>query len=194
MILLQTLLEALFPSLCKNCDADCNKAPLCESCWELSRLIDPFFRCIHCFELSETTVCSACYRNPKLPYPRYALFEKEAPILRLIDQESTQAMAAFAYVQLEKLKRLDFDYLVPVVSSPIADSLATLCNRALLRLFRRRFFLGKRPKWELRANLLEQDAAILLFDPGCELQELEEACFAIAEAFPKRVHILSLHL
>jgi hypothetical protein len=164
------------------------------NCWELSQVIDPKSRCIHCFKESETSLCVRCAKNPLLPYPRAAVFETEAPILQLQDEEATEAFAGYAYYQWQQLNLADPDFIVSVVPSKIAKGFARLCNKPNLNLFRRRFSLGQRERWELREGLISEDANLLLFDPGCKWEELEAACRTIAEAFPKRVSILSLKL
>jgi hypothetical protein len=112
--------------------------------------------------------------------------------LRLLDEEAVQAFAGFAYYQWQQLALPDPDYIVPVVPSSLVRAFAMLCNKPCSNLFRRRFCFGQKARLELREGLIPEDATLLLFDPGCKQQELEEACSAISEAFPKRVSILSL--
>jgi hypothetical protein len=129
-----------------------------------------------------------------MPYPRAVVFEREAPILHLIDEESVEAVAGFAFVALQQLGWPEPDFLVSVIPSPISNALAVLCNKVSPNFFQRRFFLGRPEKWELREGLIPEDAIIVLFDPGCKPKELENACAAISEAFPKKVYILSLYI
>jgi hypothetical protein len=156
--------------------------------------MDPKGRCIHCFKECETSLCIRCAKNPLLPYPRAAIFDAEAPILRLQDEEAIAAFAGFAYYQWQQLALPDPDFIVPVLPSDIAKGFAQLCNKPSLNLFRRRFSFGQSERWELREGLIPEDANLLLFDPGCKWQELESACRTISEAFPKRVSILSLYV
>lgn len=196
MSIVRAIVDLLFPPLCATCGNRLCHSQLCDICWEASRIVDPSHRCIHCFASSETSLCGQCSEKPAMPYPRAVVFEREAPILHLIDEESAEAAeawAGFAFVQLQQLGWPEPDFLVSVVPSPIAKSLAVLCNKASSNFFRRRFSLGKAEKWELREGLISEDAIIVLFDPGCKPKELENACAAISEAFPKKVYILSLH-
>jgi hypothetical protein len=149
---------------------------------------------MHCFESSENSLCLRCIKDPELPYPRAAVFERDAPILRIKDEEGSAALAGFAYHQLQQLNQPDPDFLVSVVPSPIAKALAMLCQIPSPNLFRRKIPFGKSERWELRSGLIPEDAVICLFDPGAKLQELKFACATISEAFPKKVYILSLVL
>ncbi len=189
-----SILDLLFPPLCFVCDTPLFQSKLCRNCWELSGVLDPKGRCIHCFKECETALCTRCAKDPILPYPRAAVFDSLAPILRLQEEESTQAFAGFAYYQWQQLLFPDPDVIVSVIPSDIAKSFAQLCNKPIVNLFRRRFSLGHSERWELRQGLISEDANVLLFDPGCKWQELTSACNTIAEAFPKRVSILSLKL
>lgn len=164
---------------------------LCRLCWEESQLLDPVDRCVHCFELSDTKLCWQCAKKPYLPYPRMAVFPKEAPILRLVDESAISAMAAFVYYQWRQLGKQDPDVIIPIVPSQIGATFAELCQKPYLNLLKRRFANGS---WQLRSDGIEMDQMFLLFDPGCKAIDLRAACFAVSEAFPKRVNILSLKI
>jgi hypothetical protein len=123
-----------------------------------------------------------------------AVFPKEAPVLRLIEEQSILGIAGFVYYQWCQLGKKDPDVIVPVLPYKIARAFADLCQKPCLQLLRRRFSLGQQATWELRADLIEEDQVIVLFDPGCSPQELTLSCATLSEAFPKRVYILSLRI
>jgi hypothetical protein len=194
-----SIVDVLFPPLCFVCNSPLSRLPfvpskLCSNCWELSQVIDPNGRCIHCFKDCDTSLCGRCAKDPELPYPRAAVFDREAPILRLLDEEGAGAFAGFAYYQWQQLALPDPDFIVSIVPSEMAKAFAMLCNKPNPNLFRRRFCFGHKQRLELREGLIPEDATLLLFDLGCKQQELEDACSVISEAFPKRVSILSLAL
>src|SRR5277367_5401366 len=118
--IVRAIVDLLFPPLCSTCGTRLCRSQLCDVCWESSRIIDPVHRCIHCFASSESSLCGQCSENPELPYPRAVVFEREAPILGLIEEESAEALAGFAFVQLQQLSWPEPDFLVSVVPSPIA--------------------------------------------------------------------------
>lgn len=191
---MKVLWDLLFPPICLGCESLGVRTQLCETCWEASSLIDLGERCLHCFTPSERKLCFQCAKSPKLLYPRAALFEREAPILQLAREEAAEAMASFAYYQMERLAWLDTDIIAPVVPTAVAKELARLCSKPHLDLFRRRYVFRGTEKWELREGLIPEDTSLILYDPGVSFRELECACLAISESFPKKVRILSLFL
>jgi len=191
---IRTFLDLLFPPLCVCCGADAPKSQLCNACWELSSILDPVLRCQHCFTSSEKPLCARCAKKPELPYARAVVFETEAPIFRIADDETVEAMAGFAYYQWQRIAEMEPDYIISVTPSPIGKAFANLCQKPSPKIFRRRFSLHKQETWELKEGLISEDATILLFDPGLPKETLESACAAIAEAFPRSVFVLSLRI
>lgn len=192
MNLVRTVADLLFPPVCFVCEESVRGALLCPRCWEESRLIEPKGRCIHCFELSEHSLCEMCQKDPLLPYPRAAVFEREAPILTLVDEEADDAVAGFAYYQWQQLHLPEPDFIIPIHAPGLARALAKLHQKPSVDLFRvRRPFRGAE-RWELKEGLIPEEAILQLLDTEGDMESLKFASAAISEAFPKRVHILSL--
>lgn len=192
--MIRALLDLFFPPLCISCGADASKSQLCNTCWELSAIIDPIGRCRHCFAPSEKPLCAVCTKKPELPVARIAVFEPEAPIFLLADGETEEAMAAFAYYQWQRLAEMDPEYVISLIPSQIAKAFANLCNKPSPKVFRRRFSWRGEETWDLNEGLISEDATILLFDPGLPQKSLELAFRAISQAFPRRLLLLSLRI
>ena len=77
-----------------------------------------------------------------------------------------------------------------VVPMPDTDSLAV--GRALADLLKIPFAKALRPNCEYIPDRLEEDQELLLFDVSNSVENLRKGAFALGEAFPKRVYLLSL--
>lgn len=190
------ILDLIFPPLCLHCRSYMKTNYLCETCWIESALIDPESRCIHCFDsVSEKmALCMRCRKDPLLPFPRAAMFEKAAPIVSLLDEEAADAIAGFAYYQWLRLDAPEPDFVIPVRRNKVAKKFAEFLDKPCPDVFQRISYPISRKRYELKKNLIEEKANILLFDHDNEFEELKMACGAISEAFPKKVYLLSLLL
>jgi len=193
------LLDLFFPPLCKHCGEVTAFPYLCEECWQASQLLNPEGRCFHCFEeINEPTgLCDRCRHKPLLPFPRAALFAREAPICRLMNrEESAEPMAGFALYQWLRLHWKEADLIAPIPphKRKVARIFADLAQIRCPNLFRRIPWPLYPPRWEVKEQMIEEDATLLLFDEGCTFKELQMACAAIAQTFPKKVYVLSLTL
>jgi hypothetical protein len=132
-----------------------------------------------------------------LPFPRAALFAKEAPIFRLIGlEESFLSMASFAFYQHARLDWKEPDLIAPIppYKRNVARNFAELAQVACPNLFRVVAWPLYPRIWEVKERLIEEEMTLLLIDEGCTLRELQMACRAVAEAFVPNVYILSLTL
>jgi hypothetical protein len=194
---IHSLLDLFFPPLCLHCAAATAIPYFCPECWISSQLLDPEGRCLHCFEeITEPTgLCGRCHHKPLLPFPRAALFAKEAPICRLIDREESIApVAGFAFYQWMRLHWTDPDLIasIPPHRPKIARFFSEFTQKPCPNLFRRATWPLHPLRWEVKQQMIEEDMTLLLFDNGCTFKELQMACQAIAQAFPKKVYVLSL--
>ncbi len=112
--LLSPLVHLLFPPLCLHCEKRMkNHAyPFCFSCKEELELLNPEYRCVHCFSLLEEKkmLCENCAQQ-KAPYKRVAsVFEYLSPAGSLVKALKYQSrvdfaktLAAFMVIQFEQL-------------------------------------------------------------------------------------------
>ena len=163
----------------------------------MSQLLELEGRCHHCFdEIDEPTgLCIQCKHSPLLPFPRAALFAKEAPIYRILGwEESIDPIASFGFYQWLRLQWQKPDLIAPIPPhrTKIARAFAELANIPCPHLFRRVPWPLSPEKWEIKEQLIENDRTVLLIDEGCTQEQLQIAAEAISEAFPKKVYVLSL--
>lgn len=195
--MIQVLRELFFPPVCTHCKEEAIKPYFCDACWELSALLDPKLRCRHCFcELqNEGVLCASCAHRPSLPFPRAALFEKNAPIAPLaFREEMAESFASFAAVLWDRLQWPVPDLILPIppqrkaVAKLLASSIQCSCMRGFIRKG------WPREEWELAKLPLTGDETVLLFDLGCSPLQLRRAVYSLLEAFPKKGFVLSLTL
>jgi hypothetical protein len=117
---------------------------------------------------------------------RAYVFDPESPA-RFLGIEAIDAMASFAYLQWIQLEWPLPDAIIPM---PDADSLAI--GRALAQLLNVPFIRALRYDGEYKEDRLEEDQILLLFDVSNSMERLQRSAFAISEAFPKRIYLLSL--
>jgi predicted amidophosphoribosyltransferase len=195
--MIRAISDFFFPPICVHCKEAAVKPYFCDACWELSALADPDERCIHCFGSVDRpgSLCSRCIKKPHLPIPRAALFDREAPISRLIyREESIDSFASLAFLQWSKLHLPEPDLIAPIPPSQItiARAFAKLIQKPCPNLFRRTAWPLGVEKWIAKEGLVQEEETVLLFDVGCSLRQLRLASDAILEAFPKKVYVLSL--
>ncbi len=198
-VILQPLLDLFFPPLCMNCKEFTSMPYLCKECWLGSQLLDPEGRCLHCFhEIGEPSgLCLRCRHKPLLPFPRAALFAKEAPICRLMNrEESPKPLAGYAFYQWLRLHWKEPDLIAPIPPErrQVAREFGELAQVPCPNLFRRVPWPLYPRVWEVKEQMIEDEMTVLLIDEGCTFIELQMACRVCAEAFPKNVYILSLIL
>jgi hypothetical protein len=196
---LRGLLYLLFPPVCLHCKGEVSASYLCAHCWELSALIDPSSRCLHCFAPKDTPhpLCPVCGHRPLHPFPKAALFEREAPICRWLNQpEWTDAFAAFAYLQWEKLEWDLPDFIVPLLPSAKqwAAELSTFLQKPSIDPFQRAVWPLEAPQWDLKELFSEEEAIFLLLSWHHSPKEELAAFRALMNAFPKKVYLLTAQL
>lgn len=104
-------------------------------------------------------------------------------------EESSEAMAGFAYYQWLKLQWSKPDFVIPVGRSIIAKPLAQLFEVPYVPLFVK---VGH-SEWEIRSDWDVDDSSLLMVDNGfTSIDELYAMGRAIQETFPKRVYLLRL--
>jgi len=187
-ILCKTFVDLIFPPLCLHCKEKCSTKFFCPDCWELCAPPDPLGRCRHCFEeVEKKGMCAQCRREPELPIARAFVFERQAPILSY-REAAAESMAGFAVNQWIQLEWETPDTVVPMPDGR---------SRGIGKIFAQ--WLGFRfcntvvsgdDFFELRDEDLGD--VILIFDAGNSLSDLKKAIFALSEAFPKRMVLLSL--
>lgn len=194
--MIKSCLDLLFPPLCLHCKEASGPSYLCSACWQLSALLDPATRCLHCFQPRETPhpLCPTCGHHPRLPFPRASLFEAEAPICRWIQEpDSASAFAGFAYLQFEQLEWELPDFIVPLLPNAkhFAKELSSLLQRPAIDLFQRTPWPLDAPQWALKDSFSEEEAIFLLlaWHPST-LDELA-AFRALVHAFPKKIYLLT---
>lgn len=190
-------LDLLFPMICTECKSPSQTPYFCQDCWEHNQLADPQERCRHCFGWIDPPrrVCSRCASGPWLPFPRAALFDRQAPICQvMMKEESAETCASFAWIQWQRLRWARPDLIVPIPpqQKEVARLLATTMQRPLISLFRRSWDLRGRERWAVRHDQVDDETVVLLFDVGCSSRQLRLACEALLEAFPKKGYLLSL--
>jgi len=196
-VIFKPLLDLFFPPTCIHCGEDTSLYYLCKECWLESKLLPLDGRCLHCFqEIDEPSgLCSRCRHAPLLPFPRAALFAKEAPISRLLNrEESIKPLAGFCVYQWLKLewKTPDLIASIPPHKKKVARRFAELLHIPSPHLFRVLSWPLYPRKWEVNEKLIDDDTTLLLIDDGCTFEELQMASRALSMAFPKKVYILSL--
>jgi len=195
--MLRSLLDCFWPPLCMHCRERTHFAYLCEHCWQESLLLDPTGRCLHCFdEIAEPIgLCNRCRHKPRLPFPRAALFAKEAPITCLKDlEEASLPLSAFAFYQHARLDWKEPDLVAPIPPHrrSIARGFGELAHIASPNLFQVVPWPLYPRRWKVKEQLLEEETVLLLIDEGCTPAELKMACRAVAETFVQHVYILSI--
>lgn len=189
--------ELFFPPVCIHCKQAAKEAYFCSTCWEASALADPSERCIHCFSYTgvEGKLCSRCAKKAWIPFQRASVFDRTAPIQRLIHrEESIDSLASFALVQWSRLNWKSPDFIVPIPpqKSPLCTAFSKLMGKPSLQLFRKKGWPLGEEEWILKEGVIEDEATILLFDSGCSMRQLKIGSDSILGAFPKKVYVLSL--
>jgi hypothetical protein len=151
-------------------------------------LPDPVERCRHCFEEldGKGNLCLQCRKEKWLPIVRAYVFDPESPA-HFLGTEALDAMAGFALIQWIQLEWPLPDGIVPM---PDADSIAI--GGALARQLNVPFIRALNSDWSYKEDRLEEDQELLLFDVSNSIEKLKKAAYALGEAFPKRVYLLSL--
>ena len=175
-------LDLIFPPLCNECKERCSTGALCPSCWQLSAPPDPVGRCRHCFqEIDEkNALCDQCKRQPHLYSARAYVFDWGAPVWHL-RRDADAAMAGFALLQWVQLEWPWPDLVIPMpdsASKAIGSFLADFLERPLVAAS--------------RVHHHPEDLQFLLIDAGNPLSSLKKVETLLLEAFPKRIHLLSL--
>lgn len=186
--MIQGILEFIFPPFCLSCKERCKTKFLCPECWQLCALPDPIERCRHCFEEldGKGNLCLQCRQEKILPIARAYVFDPESPA-RFLGVEAIDAMAGFALVQWIQLEWPIPDGIIPM---PDADSIAI--GSSLARLLNVPFIRALNRDWSYKEDRLEEDQELILFDVSNSIEKLKKAAYALGEAFPKRVYLLSL--
>ena len=196
-MIFRPLLDLFFPPHCMHCSEWTAMTYLCKECWLESQLLSIEGRCLHCFhEIDEPSgLCHRCRHKPLLPFPRAALFAREAPICRLIDrEESPKPLAGYALYQWLRLQWKEPDLIasIPPEKKEVARAFGELLQIPCPNLFRTVTWPLYPRRWEVKEALIEDDMTLLLIDEGCTFEELQIAARALSETFPKSVYILSL--
>lgn len=186
--MIQGILEFIFPPFCLSCKERCKTKFLCPECWQLCALPDPVERCRHCFEEldGKGNLCLQCRQEKILPIARAYVFDPESPA-RFLGVEAIDAMAGFALVQWIQLEWPLPDGIIPM---PDADSIAI--GSSLARLLNVPFIRALNRDWSYKEDRLEEDQELILFDVSNSIEKLKKSAYALGEAFPKRVYLLSL--
>jgi hypothetical protein len=192
---MNSLLNVLFPPLCTICGEKTNLKYLCKNCWEESSLIDLETRCRHCFrECQDRRLCITCSRNPTFPFERAGVFETDSPLRSLLHEDKVHAAAAFAYYQWQKLEWDEPDLIasIPPDRPTVAHAFAEICQKPCPKLFSRTGLTSRTEEWKLKSHLFDESTTLLLFDSGCNWQQLRMISRELISAFPKKVYCLSL--
>ena len=190
-VLFRLFLDLLYPPLCLSCGERCAEKHFCAACWELCAPPDPAERCRHCFaELDERQeVCSKCRAEPDFPVPRAFVFDPKAPVWKL-RFEREEGIAGFAFNQWIRL-----DWSIPDAIVPMPDRDSRSLGKWFSRWLQRPCLKAIKQRGddlELFGKGLEEGKEILLVDGTNPKQKLQKAVNLLSEAFPKRIHVLSL--
>ena len=189
--LIQVWCDFLFPPLCKGCDEDSSTGLLCPSCWELCSLPDPAYRCSHCFhEVQSEGLCNVCRFEPSLFFPSAFVFEPSPPAYQLCKEgkEAPEAMAAFLFVQWERLHWPFPDVVVPLPGAKeLAKVFSFWLNSSYMPVLS--YCNGL---WECSVEALEEDLIVLILGDKVSLDLLKEAALALNQSFPKKIYALTL--
>jgi hypothetical protein len=123
-----------------------------------------------------------------LPIARAFVFDVEAPVLRF-RSEAIDAMAAYAVIQWIQL-----DYALPDLVIPMPDPVSQKMGALFASLL-------QAPCAKILADCdicyaLQEEIEgdnVVIFDGGNPLEELKKGIAELAEAFPKRMFLLSLY-
>ena len=184
-------IDCAFPPLCKVCKERCRTRLLCPSCWELCSPLDPVHRCRHCFqEIEEDALCQRCRCEPRLSFPSAFVFESTTSAFCVCREakEAPEALAAFLFVQWERLQWPVPDAVIPL---PGASRLAASFSSWLGSSYASVLSYGG-GFWECASDRLEEDKILLLLGERASWETLREAAAALGETFPKKVYALSL--
>ena len=183
------IFDFVFPPLCLACKERCETKFLCPDCWQLCKLPDPAGRCRHCFEELDRRgdLCAQCRQERLLPIARAYVFDPESPAFRL-GCEAAAATASFALVQWIQL-----EWPTPAAIIPMPDTDSKAIGKAFAMLLDLPFAKALRRGCEYVEDRLEEDAELLLFDVSNSIEDLRKAAYALSEAFPKRIYLLSLY-
>jgi hypothetical protein len=182
--------DLLFPPLCAHCEELCDTQFFCLSCWDLCAPPHPEHRCRHCFIEAEDMLCLQCQKEPLLFAPYASVFEAGTAAQRLCleGKESPEALGAFALYQWTRL-----GWPLPDLIIPMPDAQRLVASFALwLDVPYARLLHIYHGLCECRADKIEEDQVLLLFDLNSSLSQLQKAIDALSEAFPKRIYVLSL--
>ncbi len=183
------LVDLIFPPLCLSCQERCETKFLCPDCWCACELPDPIERCRHCFEELDQrgNLCAQCREHRRLSSLRAYVFDPDSPA-HYLGVEAPMAMAGFAVVQWIQL-----EWPLPSAVIPMPDTSSIAIGKAFAELLEVPFVRALFTSLEYREDRLEEEGQLLLFDVSNTLSNLQKAGQALAEAFPKRVYILSLY-
>ncbi|HSX26844.1 MAG TPA: hypothetical protein VLE89_07570 [Chlamydiales bacterium] len=179
-------MDLIYPPLCLECREPCKTKYFCPECWGLCEPPDPAERCRHCFgEVDQVrAMCQECRREPKVGVVRAYVFDGESPVGRLEEWERLAGFAVYQWIRLE--------WPMPDVIVPMPDEESESVGEAFSALMQLPFAKALRrggDQFELRE---EVEGDVLIVDAANPVEFLQGGAMAVAEAFPKRIFLLSL--
>jgi hypothetical protein len=190
--LISGLIDCIFPPLCLECEEMTTDPFFCKNCWEYYSLIDPEFRCHHCFAMLEedSFLCPECRHGSRFPIPRAFVLEKHSSISHLWQQngEYKEAFGAFFFLQWIRLK-WPTPHLIVILPGmrKVGPAFADLMEKPYI-------FIGQdgEGNWKGPIDAIEEGQVVLFLDEGILEENLYEAVRFFNATFPKRGYSLSL--